>query len=431
MRNVLAILSAVSLSAISSFSQSATPGTAATDSAGSSGAVSSVEHPSPALAPTIQDANTVRAEVEEMQKRRKREKDELMGQLQDYEQELKDLKAKEDPIKGEIPKVDEAIAACKKQVDEALQAMNDVEVPYKVAEKAAKEAFLKEVVDKLQAKYDGEFSSVMAKHTADTNFVATCRITPADLEDLTITPDAKCPARVIRFDSRNKHTVSGWFVTMDFERGQKVWHQIPDNATFHASVQKQNPFVADMLVHFGSDILRCGSTNVLDWDIHVYVGKDFSRKHEGKNQFFFIGVSWPADLGRRVCWQSGEPPVYDIAAKPVRAIADESTPEISKKLADWVFDDEVWKIKKNSAVVAHKAKKRSYDHEVAVRESRLQKIDKKLGDNKDKQKEVEQKIIDTRAKLEEYKDEEKVESTAPPSVGSGTGAVTNTPQEGL
>lgn len=453
MRNVLVTLLTLSLCGISSFAQTvqdplageqpAAPAAAAPGERGGAPAAAAPAAPDArgtmevpaAPPPTALDDNAVKAEIEAVKARRKKEEAELKTQLEEAEQELKDLKARETMVNGEKPKIEQAIVDAKKKQDDAYQVMTDIEVPYKAAELAAKETFTRKIISDLQTKYDAEFNRVMALHVFDTNFVASHRMQVSDFADLTITLDSENPSRKIKFDGLAGNRVEGWFLTMDFERGREVWHQIPAGATFQVSMQKRNPFVADVLVHFGADLLACGSTNMLDWDVHVFVAKDFEKKESDKGRFFFVGVSWPVDLGRPVCWQKGIPPVYDVTPKPVRAIADDTVPDISKQIAEWKFDDPGWLTKRKDANVAYLAAKQSYDREVILKDTRFARVERKLGEVQDKQKDADQKINDIKLKLEEYKEDEAVPEAPPATQPDGSapaaGAATNATQEGL
>lgn len=419
MRSVLAILLVPGLGVVSAFSQTTTEPPAADAAPAaehSNAAAPGVEAPAPVV-PTL-DANAVKAEVEAVKAKRKKEQAQLEADLAEAEENLKGLLAREAQLNLEPGKIKQDIADRKARMDETYQAMTDIEGPFRTAEQAAKEVFKKKIIGALQKKYDAEYNEILAKHMADTAFVEANRIKPAEFDKLTVSLDPENPSHEIRFEGGAGNSVSGWFMTMNFDRGQKVWHPIPAGATFRVNVPKRNPFVADVLIHFGSDILGCGSTNVLDWDIHMYIGKNYEKKDGEKDKMFFVGVSWPVDLGRPVCWQSGVGYVYDVTPKPVRAIADESTPDIAKQIAEWVFDDPGWLKKKKDAVLDHEAKKRDHGRSIILSESRLARNTKAINDCKDKQKEEQDKIDDIKRKLEEYKEDDP--TALPPQQPAGT-----------
>ncbi|MEI6217609.1 MAG: hypothetical protein WCP86_01785, partial [bacterium] len=293
MRNVFAALLVLSLSAVSSISQSTTNDEAPA-AAGVTGSVEEVSAPEAvAPAPVITDANAIRVEVETTLKLRAKEEAELKAQREEAQQDLLEQQAKEKQYQSQLPKIDEAIDEYKKKADAALQAQADLEPLYRAAEATVKESFIKKVIGDLQAKYDEEFRRALAVYADGTNFVACNRINLAEFGKLQLALDPTDSTRVIRFDGLNRNAVSGCFPTMNFALGQTVWHQIPNNATFQATVQKRNPFVADVLIKFGADVLRCGSTNMLDWDVHMFIGKDFTKKDGEKDKFVLLGVSWP------------------------------------------------------------------------------------------------------------------------------------------
>lgn len=433
MRKILTILSVLCLSGVSLFSQSApiAEATNAVESASSTGSPAPGGSAPSTLAKVL-DENAVKAEVEAVKAKRKKEEASLRSDLSEAEDNLKGLLAREEQLNREPDKIKQDIADRKARMDETYQVMTDIEGPFRADETRAKDAFVKKLIGELQTKYDAEFDRVMAAHAADMSFVAANRMKPSDFDDLTVSLDAANPARSIRFEGRNGNKVSGSFVTMNYDRGQKVWRQIPDNATFQVTVQKQNPFVTDVLVRFGSDLLACGSTNVLDWDVHVFVGKNFKKKDGDSGKMYFIGVSWPVDLGRPVCWQSGVPLVYDVAPKPVRAIADDTTPEIAKQAGEWVFDDPGELKKKKDAILANETAKRDHQRAIILSENRLARNAKLISDCKDKQKEEQDKIDDIKRKLAEYMEDD---PTAEPPVSTNsvpnTGSATNAAMEGL
>ncbi len=389
----------------------------------------------PAAPQPVVDESAVKAQIDAEKAKRRKEKAELETQLAESEQELKDLKAREATVNAEKPKIEQQIAEAKKRQDESYQAMTDIEAPYRAAEQAEKEAFTSKIIAELQAKYDAEYNRVLALHVFDTNYVTMNRMQAADFNKLTIPLHDENPDYSISFDGAGGNSVSGWFMTMDFDRGKEVWRQIPAGATFSVSMQRRNPFVADVLIRFGADFLACGSTNVLDWDVHFFVGKDFDKKEDAAGKFFFVGVTWPVDLGRPVCWQKGVPPVYDVTPRPVRAMATDQIPEIAQQVTDWKFDDPGWKKKKNDAYVAYEAAKRTAEREVILKDTRFARVDRKLGEIQEKIQDCEQQVATIKAKLVEYEEEETVEAApqaAPADAGSGAGSATNVvPQEGL
>jgi hypothetical protein len=429
MRNISAALLVLSLCAVNSISQTATNDEAAA-AAGATGSVAEASAPEAAApTPVITDANAIRVEVETTLKLRAKEEAELKAQREEAQQDLLEQQAKEKQYQSQLPKIDEAIDEYKKKADAALQAQADLEPLYRAAEATVKESFVRKVIGELQAKYDEEFRRALAVYTDGTNFVARNRINLAEFDKLQVALDPSDATRMIRFDGLHKNEVSGCFPTMNFALGQTVWHQIPNNATFQATVQKRNPFVADVLIKFGADILRCGSTNMLDWDIHMFIGKDFTKKDGEKDKFMILGVSWPVDLGRPMCWQCGIPPVFEVIPKPVRAVAGEATPEIAKQISEWVFSDPLWLTRKKEAIAQNRGKHRDLEHAVAVKNTQTERIGRNIAESKEKQKEIQQKIEDINNKLIEYQ-EDAVEAPATPAVVPGTNSPAPS-QEGL
>ena len=160
-------------------------------------------------------------------------------------------------------------------------------------------------------------------------------------------------------------------------------------------------------------------------------GKNYSKKDGENGKMFFVGVSWPVDLGRPECWQSGVPLVYDVTPKPVRSIADDTTPELAKQIGEWVFDDPGELQKKKDAILANETAKRDHQRAIILSENRLARNAKLVNDCKDKQKEEQDKIDDIKRKLDEYKEDDP--TTAPVSTNSvpSTGSSTNAAMEGL
>jgi len=130
-----------------------------------------------------------------------------------------------------------------------------------------------------------------------------------------------------------------------------------------------------------------------------------------------------------MCWQCGIPPVFEVAPKPVRAVADETTPAIAKQITDWVFSDPLWLTRRKEAISATRSANRNVEHAVAVKTTQVERLGRNIAECKEKQKEIEQKIADINNKLIEYQDDAAEAPTAAPAAPEATPQTPS--QEGL
>jgi len=372
------------------------------------------------------DATQVQKQLEREKERRKAQEAEIRAKLAEAKMKLEELKAREKQLESEVPKLDKDLAAAKARMEEAYETLSTVSSAFSEAEAKAKEAYKEQILGEFQTVYDREYKQQLEKHESDMDFISRNKWNATDFSHLELVVSKDEPSKTIVFDGANESRVSGWFQTMSFDEGVKNWHQIPSSATFSPVVQRNNPFVTDVALHLGTDLLKCGSTNMLDCDVHIFLGKDF-RKQEGDNgRYRLVGVSWPVDLGRPVCWQCGEAPVYHCTPKPEPQKATEDVPSIATTLKEWVFADEGMKKRKEDAGLAHKTAVHTYNRENQQKPRKVEAIERKIAELKDKQKDLQKTIDDYEMMLEEYKEDVPV---VPPPAAAGSS--TNSVQEGL
>jgi len=385
--------------------------------------------PAPAVAPAAAespaDALAVQEQLRRDRERRKQQEAEIQAKLVEAKMKMEELKAREKQQESEIPRLDKDLALAKARMEDAYRTLSTVSIAYVSAEAKERDANRDKVIGEFQAVYDKNYKEQLNRHESDLDFIARNKWSPADFDHLELPVSKEDSSRVLVFDGANGNKVSGWFQTMGFEAGVKTWHQIPPDATFSPLVQNKNPFVADVSLHLGVDLLKCGSTNMLDWDIHVFIGKDFTKQAGDSNRYELVGFSWPVDLGRPVCWQCGEPPVFHLTPRPVQKKATELVPDIAAKLKEWVYADEGMKKRKEDAGLSHKTAVHTYNREDQKKPIRVDQINRKIAELKDKQKEAQKQIDDFEMMLDEYKEEVPV---VPPAEA---GASTNAVQEGL
>lgn len=369
----------------------------------------------------------VKATLEREKMKREREKNELLVRERELQDKVTEFEAEERELLAQIPALQKSLDEARAKEQEAYATLTKVGDEYNTAEAREKQEFKARILAEANAKNETEYRTLLARHEKDTAFVARNRWTREDFHDLVLVMDPENPSRKIRFRGRGDDSISGSYPTVNFDTGKKTWHDFPGGASFSVKIGGENPFLADISVHPGSDTLSIGSTNTVDWDIHIHIAKDFQPAKDATSRFRLVAVAWPVDIGRKSCWQVGDPPMFEPTPKPELKVATEETPEIKKQIEEWTFKNPGHIQKLADAKMELKQAKQL----VRVTQARVPKVEervkRKLADIAERKREVEVQLEEVQNMLEEYKDD----TVTPPAeegaddlenAGAGAGA---------
>ena len=374
-------------------------------------------------------SSNVKVTLEREKMKREREKTELLGRERELKDQVTEFEAEERELLAQIPALQKSLDEARAKEQESYATLTRVGAEYSEAEVREKQEFKDRVLSEANAKYDAEYRALLAQHKKDTDFVARNRWTREDFYDLKLIMDPDEPSRSIRFRGRGSDLISGTYPTVNFDTGKKTWHDLPGGASFSVAIGGENPFLADASIHPGSDILSTGSTNAVDWDIHIHIAKDFDPPKDATSRFRLVAVAWPVDIGRRTCWQVSEPCLFEATAKPELQVATEETPEIKGVLEKWTYSNPGPIQKLADAKLELKQAKQL----VRVTQARVPKVEervkRKLAEIKERKVEVEKQLEEVQNMLLEYQEEtpEQPEGGGDDleSAGAGTNAAGN------
>lgn len=344
----------------------------------------------------------VKRQIEEEQASRRKEKEELEEKKRLAEDELAKLQGVQAQLEDEIPAFERSLDRAKEHLQECYTSLSEISLWYNQKEAEAKAAFISKIISELQAIYDGRFRTQKAAFDRDEKFIADKRWHDEDLRRVQLAVGDDVQAGKLNFEGGARNEVSGVFPIADFDEGSVLIHEVPHGATFSAHVQLANPFVAALTIHPGMDIIGVGSTNTADWDVDVFVAKDFSKESDAGIPLDIVAVRWAIDVGRTTCWQVKDPPVFDPTPMPVHTNVDEAIPVIAKQIEEWVFPDLGAKQKRDDAQQAVKSAIHA-EKVIARRRPRLiEKVTRKLEENAKEQGQVQDQIAEIDSILVEY-----------------------------
>jgi|GEM_PF-5038773 len=380
----------------------------------------------PAGAPSSTNSDnsqeTIRSEetIKKLAALRAKQKAELEEQLREAENKVAEVEAKRKELEEQSPRLQEDISRAENKKDEAYKLLAQYSEECDNAVGAARLKYQQEEIDRLQQRFDEAFRQQKEKHDRDTSFIEANRWKPADLQHLDLAMDPEDSSKRMLFEGGKGNSAEGWFSTFDFETGAKTWHAIPAGSKFAPMVQRRNPFLVDLCIRPGIDLTGTGSTNMFDWDLHVYVEKDFRRKdpHTLKQEanvqaaeagasgvaFNVIGVSWPVDLGRPVCRMFNEPYVFEPVPMPVQTNVDANTDPIPALVGSWVPRGELEALiaKKEDQRQATKVASKYLDTLSRSVSTVQERVDRRLKENDDQLKTAVAEVNDLKSRIEEY-----------------------------
>lgn len=344
----------------------------------------------------------VKRAIEEEEAKRRKEKEELEEKKRLAEDELAKLKGIQEQLDAEIPAFERSLERAKEHLQECYRNLSETSLRYNQKEAEAKADFVRKIISELQAIYDERFRIQKAAYEKDEAFIAAKRWHDEDLSKIQLTVGDEVQVGKLSFEGGARNEVSGVFPIADFDEGSILIHEVPYGATFSAHVQLANPFVAALTIHPGMDVIGVGSTNTEDWDVDIFVAKDFRHETGAGIPVDIVAVRWAIDVGRTTCWQVKAPPVFEPTPMPVHTNVDETIPVIAKQIEEWVFPDLGEKKRLEDAQAAVKSAIHA-EKVIARRRPRLiEQVNRKLEENAKEQREAQDQIDEIDSILVEY-----------------------------